>query len=138
MKKKQQKKNNYKGQRKQVIEITSKLMNVDYVPVDDIHEIKAMERGENGWREASVNKEGLVRCTSPIRGTVYRVRLFGGPIDEYYPKAMVIHLLASRKGRVFANAEGVLRVVIDLPKADFETLLVRIMMDAYEMAGIEF
>ena len=123
---------------KQTIEITSDLMNVDYVPVEDIQEIKAIERGENGWREASVEREGLVRCTSPIRGTVYRVRHFGCPLDEYYSKAMVIHFLASKKGRVFANAEGVLRVAVNLPKKEFETLLVQVMMDAYEMAGIKF
>lgn len=138
MKKKQQKKKNLQGQCKQVIEVTSTLMNVDYIPVEDVQEIKAIERGENGWREASVEKGGLVRCTSPIKGTVYRVRHFGGPIDAYYPKAMVMRLLGNKKGRVFANAEGVLRVVIDLPKKDFETLLALIMMDAYKLAGIEF
>ena len=132
---KKQKKNNHHSQCKEVIEITSDLMNVDYVPVDDVQEIRELECGENGWREVSVEKRGLVRCTSPIRGVVYRVCHFGCPLDEYYVDAMVRWILGSKKGRVFANAEGVLRVVFDLPKADLEALLVRIMMDAYEQAG---
>lgn len=114
------------------------MMNVEYVPVDDIQELEAIERGENGWLECSVEKHGLVRCTSPIRGTVYRVQQFGSPLDAYFPKAMVIRLLASKKGRVFANAEGVLRVALDLPKAELDCLLTQIMMDAYEMAGYTF
>ena len=136
--KKQQKKKKAQNQFKQVISITSDLMNVDYVPVDDIKELQAMENGENGWREVSVEKHGLVRCTSPIRGTVYRALLFGCPLDQYYPKAMVTRLLATKKGRVFANAEGVIRVVLALPKADLDYLLAQIMMDAYEMAGYKF
>ena len=133
--KKEQKKNNDRARCDQVIESTSTLINVDYVPVDDVKEIKALERGENGWREASVEKGGLVRCTSPIRGTVYRVLRFGSTLDEYYVDAMVRWILGSKKGRVFANAEGVLRVVFDLPKEDLEALLVRIMIDTYEQAG---
>lgn len=135
MKKKYQKKNNPHSQRKPVLEITSDLMNVDYVPVDDAKELRAIERGEHGWREVSVEKRGLVRCTSPIRGTVYRVVRFDSPLDEYYVDTMVRWILGSKKGRVFANAEGVLRVVFDLPKEDLEALLVRIMIDTYEQAG---
>ena len=133
--KKQQKKEMVEDYRKQVIEVTSNLMNVDYVPVEDVQELEAIERGENGWLECSVEKHGLVRCTSPIRGTVYRVRQFGSPLDAYFPKAMVIRLLASKKGRVFANEEGVLRVALDLPKAELDCLLTQIMMDTYKMAG---
>ena len=62
---KKQKKKNLQGQRKQIIETTSLLSNVEYIPVDNIQEIKSIERGENGWREASVEKRGLVQCTSP-------------------------------------------------------------------------
>ena len=132
---KQQKKKKKESYRKQVVEVTSPLMNVDYVPVEDIQELKALERGENGWREVSVEKHGLVRCTSPIRGTVYRVRLFGSQLDDYYPKAMVTRLLGSKKGRVFANTEGKLRVALDLPKTELDCLLIQIMMDTYKMAG---
>jgi hypothetical protein len=64
--------------------------------------------------------------------------VFGSPLDVYYPKAMVIRLLASKKGRVFANAEGVLRVALDIPKVELDCLLTQIMIDAYEMAGYTF
>ena len=113
-------------------------MNVDYVPVVDIHEIRAIENGEDGWRECSVEKQGLVRCTSPIKGTVYRVKRFGCPLDDYYCKAMVMRLLGSKCGRVFANSEGILRVAIDLPEKAFEFVLMLIMKDAYEMAGYKY
>lgn len=132
--KKQQKKKMVEDYRKQVIEVTSNLMNVEYVPVEDVQELEAIERGD-GWVEGSVEKHGLVRCTSPIKGTVYRVRVFGSPLDVYYPKAMVTRLLASKKGRVFANAEGALRIALDLPKVELDRLLTQIMVDAYEMAG---
>jgi hypothetical protein len=135
MKKKKQKNNNYQGQHKQVIETTSTLMNVEFIPVEDIQELQAIRNGGNGWKEVSVEKLGLERCVSPIRGTVYRVRVFGSPLDEHYTKAMVMRLLGSKKGRVFANAEGVLRVVLDLPKQDVKALLSRIMLDTYKMAG---
>ena len=94
---KQQKEKKKESYRKEVIVITSPLMNVDYVPVEDIQVLRAIEHSENGWREVSVEKHGLVRCTFPIRGTVYRVRLFGSQLDEYYPKAMVTRLLGSKK-----------------------------------------
>ena len=131
-------KKNHPDQRKQAIEITSALMDVDYVPVDDVQELTAIERGDNGWREVSVKKRGLVRCISPIRGTVYRVRRFGCPLDKHYIDAMVRWTLGSRKGRVFANEEGALRVAFDLPKVELAALLLRIMMDAYEKAGYKF
>ena len=114
--------------------LQSNLLDVAYLVVDDPAEIKAMERGENGWKEASVESRGLVRCTAPINGTVYRIRTYGGLLDSYYSEAAVTRLLGSKKGRVFLDAEGKLRVVINLSKKDFEQVITIIAMDTYELS----
>ena len=46
--------------------------------------------------------------------------------------------LGKQISHVFANAKGVLRVALDLPKETLDSLLTQIMMDAYEMAGYRF
>ena len=125
-----------KHQDKPIIEITSTMLNVDYVPVTDTKEIKAMERGENNWMEVSVASQGLVHCVTPIKGTVYRVKAFGSPLDEYVPKALLLRTLGSKKGRIFYGKEGVLRVVFDLPRKELEDLLQRITLEAYKLAGL--
>ena len=118
------------------MEKKNELLKVKYIAIDDPEEIRAMEREESGWMEATVESQGLVLCTAPITGTVYRIRSYGGLIDEYYPKAVVIRLLASKKGRLFFNSEGVMRAVIDLPDEEFEELLGLIAMDTYEISGV--
>jgi hypothetical protein len=124
-----------KNQSKQIIEITSTMLNVDYVPVTDIKEIKAMERGENDWREATLASRGLVHCVAPIKGTVYKIRQSDSPLGEHLPKALLIHTLGHKKGRIFYGKDGVLRVVFDLPREELECLLKRITWEAYKLAG---
>lgn len=113
-----------------------RLLNVKYIAINDPKEIQAMEQGENGWREVTLESGGLVPCTAPITGTVYRIRSFGGLIDEYYPKSVIIRTLGSKKGRLFFDAEGVMRMVVDLPQEEFEILVNLIAQDACELAGI--
>lgn len=124
------------GLRNQVIHMESEQLDVDYVPVEDWEEIQAMERGENGWQEAKITGQRLVRCMSPIRGTVYNMRLFGSALDAYFPKAVVLCVLGGQKGRLFLDAKGTMRVVLDLPRDDLEILLALITAEAYRLAGI--
>lgn len=122
---------------KKIINVSAdnNLLNIDYIPVEDPYEIRAMERGENGWMEASVAARGLVPCTSRIKGTVYRIRLYGSQLDKEYPMTLVRHLLGGKTGRVFMDAEGKIRIVINLTKKQFEALLAIVAMDAYKRAG---
>ena len=118
------------------MEKKNELLKVKFIAVDDPEEIRAMEQGEGGWKEATVESQGLVPCTAPITGTVYRICSYGGLIDKYYPKAVVIRILGSKKGRLFFNTEGMMRAVIDLPDEEFEELLGLIAMDTYEISGV--
>lgn len=122
---------------KQIINVSAdnNLLNIDYIPVEDPYEIRAMERGENGWMEASVAARGLVPCTSRIKGTVYRIHLHGGQLDKEYSMTLVKHLLGGKTGRVFLNVEGQIRIVSDLTKKQFEALIAIAAMDTYKRAG---
>lgn len=125
-----------KHQDRPIIEITSTMLNVEYIPITDIREIKAMEHGENGWKEASIEGPVLVRCVAPIKGVVYRIRLSDCPLGEYFLKALLLHTLCRKKGRIFYGRKGVIRVAFDLPREELEHLLKQITLEVYKLAGL--
>lgn len=122
---------------KKIINVSAdnNLLDIDYIPVEDPYEIRAMERGENGWMEVSIAARGIVPCTSRIKGTVYRIRMYGSQLDEHYPSALIKRLLGNKAGRVFVDAEGKLRIVVTVTRKQFEALLLFVAMDAYKSAG---
>lgn len=103
-----------------------------YIDIPDV--VQAIERGDNGWLETTIEK-GLVPCTSPIKGALYQVRHHGGPLAKYLGYAVVIRLLPTKAGRVFVDTEGRMMISTELSQEAFEHVAEEIANDVLDMAG---
>lgn len=112
----------------------NELLNASYELVHELGTIQAMERGENGWREATIDK-GLVRCTSPIQGDVRRVTCYGGELKKYLGVAVTIRILGGKLGRVFVDQEGRMMIVTTMSDEAFKQVPVQIAEDVLDLAG---
>ena len=110
------------------------LLNARFYYIDIPGAIQAIERGDNGWLETTIDK-GLVPCTSPIKGAVYQVEHQGGPLAKYLGYAVVIRLLPTKAGRVFVDTEGRMMISTELSQEEFEDIAEQIANDVLDMAG---
>ena len=80
-------------------------LRANFRPVKNKGTIKAIESGEDNWKEM-LDTAVIVRCTSPLKRNAYEIIRDKGDLVPLFTGVLMAYVLVPKIGRVFIDGHG--------------------------------